>query len=187
VPRQASSRRTRSRPVLPDTALPDTALPDTVRQDADKRHADKQDAAALICHLDVTPQNVVVRDGLAAGLVDFDLAGPGTALRDSYNAAMHWVPLLDPADAWPGWEGTDPYRRLRLFADAYGWDREERRRVPGLGIDAAALSYQRMRHNAQTLGGGWARMWNEGVGGLILRRRGWLEANAQRLAGALLD
>ena len=51
-----------------------------------------------MCHLDVTPQNVVVRDGLAVGLVDFDLAGPATALRDSYNAAMHWVPLRAPED-----------------------------------------------------------------------------------------
>lgn len=142
-------------------------------------------AAGLICHLDVTPQNVVVRDGVAAGLVDFDLAGPSTALHDSLNTAMHWVPLRDPADAWPGWEDQDPFRRLRIFADAYGWTEEERRRVPGAGIDAAALSYERMRHNAATLGGGWARMWQDGVGGLINRRRAWLEANARPLVAAL--
>ena len=133
----------------------------------------------------MTPQNVVARDGLAAGLVDFDLAGPSTALHDSLNTAMHWVPLRDPADAWPGWENQDPFRRLRIFADAYGWTEEERRRVPGAGIDAAALSYERMRHNAATLGGGWARMWQDGVGGLINRRRAWLEANARPLVAAL--
>ena len=143
------------------------------------------DAPGLICHLDVTPQNVVVRDGVAAGLVDFDLAGPSTALHDSYNTALHWVPLRDPSDVWPGWEGLDPFRRLRIFADAYGWDQDERRRVPGLGIDAAELSYGRMRHNAATLGGGWARMWEDGVGGLILRRRTWLEANARQILDAL--
>ncbi|BCW69199.1 phosphotransferase [Arthrobacter sp. NicSoilB8] len=143
------------------------------------------DAAGLICHLDVTPQNVVVRDGLAAGLVDFDLAGPSTALHDSFNTAMHWVPLRDPADAWPGWEDRDPFRRLRIFADAYGWTEQERRRVPDAGIEAAALSCERMRHNAATLGGGWARMWQDGVGGLISRRRAWLEANVQPLVAAL--
>ena len=143
------------------------------------------DAAGLICHLDVTPQNVVVRGGLAAGLVDFDLAGPATALHDSLNTAMHWVPLRDPSDAWPGWEGQDPFRRLRIFADAYGWTENERRRVPGAGIEAAALSYERMRHNAAALGGGWARMWQDGVGGLINRRRAWLEANAGPLVAAL--
>ena len=150
------------------------------------RRTGPQEAAELVCHLDVTPQNVVVRGGLAVGLVDFDLAGPSTALRDSYNAAMHWVPLRDPVDAWPGWEALDHFRRLRIFADAYGWDRDERRRVPGLGVDAAALSHDRMRHNAATLGGGWARMWDEGVGELILRRQSWLEANAERLLDALL-
>lgn len=142
-------------------------------------------AGTLVCHLDVTPQNVVVRDGAAVGLIDFDLAGPATALRDSYNAAMHWAPLRDPADAWPGWEAVDPCRRLRIFADAYGWDDEERRRIPGFGIEAAGVSYERMRHNAEVLGGGWARMWADGVGGLILRRRDWLEANAGRLVRAL--
>jgi aminoglycoside phosphotransferase len=143
------------------------------------------DAAALICHLDVTPQNVVVRGGRAAGLVDFDLAGPATALHDSLNTAMHWVPLRDPSDAWPGWDDQDPFCRLRIFADAYGWTENERLRVPVAGIDAAALSYERMRHNAAALGGGWARMWEDGVGGLINRRRAWLEANAEPLVAAL--
>ena len=145
----------------------------------------RQDPAELVCHLDVTPQNVVVRDGRAAGLVDFDLAGPTTALKDSFNTAMHWVPLRDPADVWPGWEAADPFRRLRIFADAYGWNDEERRRLPAFGIEATSLSYERMQHNARELGGGWARMWDEGAGGTIRRRGAWLEANAGRLVTAL--
>jgi hypothetical protein len=143
------------------------------------------DPARLVCHLDVTPQNVVVRDGRAAGLVDFDLAGPSTALKDSFNTALHWVALRDPADAWPGWEELDPFRRLRIFADAYGWTENERRRLPHFGADAVRLSLDRMEYNARTLGGGWARMWDEGVGGLIERRAAWLEANAARLVRAL--
>jgi hypothetical protein len=156
--------------------------PRPVRQDTAKG-----DPAVLVCHLDVTPQNVVVRDGLAAGLVDFDLAGPSTALKDSFNTAMHWVALRDPADAWPGWEELDPFRRLRIFADAYGWTGDERRRLPGFGVEAVRLSYDRMEHNARTLGGGWARMWDEGVGGVIERRAAWLEENATRLVRALTD
>ena len=156
--------------------------PRPVRQDTVKG-----DPAVLVCHLDVTPQNVVVRDGLAAGLVDFDLAGPSTALKDSFNTAMHWVALRDPADASPGWEALDPFRRLRIFADAYGWTGDERRRLPGFGVDAVRLSYERMEHNARTLGGGWARMWDEGVGGVIERRAAWLEENATRMVRALTD
>ncbi|WP_445155649.1 phosphotransferase [Arthrobacter sp. Hor0625] len=162
------------RPSLPGHGLQDQA-----------RRTRPPEAGTLVCHLDVTPQNVVVRDDAAVGLIDFDLAGPATALRDSYNAAMHWAPLRDPADAWPGWEDVDPCRRLRIFADAYGWDEEERCRIPGFGIEAAGASYERMRHNAEVLGGGWARMWADGVGGLILRRRDWLDANAGRLVRAL--
>jgi hypothetical protein len=42
-----------------------------------------------------------------------------------------------------------------------------------------------MRHRAQTLGGGWARMWEDGVGERILRRLAWLEAEGSRIAAAL--
>ena len=31
-----------------------------------------------------------------------------------------------------------------------------------------------MRANAEHRGGGWARMWAEGVGDRILRRRAWM-------------
>jgi hypothetical protein len=44
-----------------------------------------------------------------------------------------------------------------------------------------------MEHNARILGGGWARMWAEGVGGMIHRRRAWLEVNGGRLVRALTD
>ena len=47
----------------------------------------------LVSHCDVTPQNVVVREGRAAGLVDFDMAGPASRLLDVVNTAMWWVPL----------------------------------------------------------------------------------------------
>ena len=41
----------------------------------------RPDQSELVCHLDVTRQNVVVRGGQAVGVVDFDLAGPGTGLQ----------------------------------------------------------------------------------------------------------
>lgn len=87
--------------------------------------------------------------------------------------------VAGPGGRWAGWEAVDPFRRLRIFADAYERTEDERRRLPQSGAEAARLSHDRMAHNARTLGGGWARMWTDGVGGLIRRGR-WLEDNAPR-------
>lgn len=142
-------------------------------------------APELVSHNDVTPQNVVVRDNRAVGLIDFDLAGPTTLLLDAYNTAMHWVPLRDPADVWPTWRGVDQMARLRVFAEAYGLTGPQRGDIVDLGIVRADASWLRMRARAERLGGGWARMWDEGVGELIRRRKAWLAAMKPELKRAL--
>ena len=140
-----------------------------------------------VCHFDVTPQNVVVRHGTAVGLVDFDLARRGEAAMDAYNTAMHWVPLRDPVDVHPAWGTVDQAGRLRLFADAYGWDRAFRESLVDRGIEHAGLVWHRMRERAERDGGGWARMWAEGVGDQIRRRERWLRAERVRVTEALVD
>jgi Ser/Thr protein kinase RdoA (MazF antagonist) len=140
----------------------------------------------LISHNDVTPQNVVFRDRRAVGLIDFDLCGPTTRLREVANTAMHWVPLQAPDDAPPAWAGIDVPARLRGFADAYGLDDAARARLVDLSIAGARVSFRRMRAAAEQLGGGWARMWAEGVGDQILRREAWLIASRRTLTAALL-
>ncbi|GAB3528242.1 phosphotransferase [Arthrobacter monumenti] len=147
----------------------------------------QQDPFELVTHLDVTPENVVVRHGQAAGLIDFDLAGPSTRYIDSFNTAMHWVKLKDPSDLPRAWAGVDQLERLRVFADAYGWTADERRRLPEFGANRASLTWKRMEFNAIHAGGGWARMWDEGVGDVILRRREWLLRRANEIRAALLD
>jgi hypothetical protein len=139
----------------------------------------------LVSHLDVTPQNTIVRSGIAVGLVDFDLAGPTTRLLDVYNTAMHWVPLRDPRDLYPDWPDGEQPTRLRLFADAYGLSRADRLRLPELGIERARASHRRMQAAAEQLGGGWARMWREGVGDLIRRREAWLHMRREEFTAAL--
>lgn len=127
----------------------------------------------LVSHKDVTPQNVVLRDGVAFALIDFDLVGWTTRSVDLANTAMHWVPLCDPCDRGPGYGDIDVARRLRLLIEGYGTDAMS----VGQVIAAAALrfgaAYEGMRWNAEHLGGGWARMWDEGVGEVILRRVAW--------------
>lgn len=139
----------------------------------------------LVSHNDVTPQNVVVREGRAVALIDFDLAGPTTRLADFLNTATHWVPLRDPADGWPGWpQGRQP-RRLRLLADAYGLTVDDRASLVDLGIRRADRVRLRMQAAAEHLGGGWARMWEHGVGDLISRRQAWLLEAREDLEAAL--
>ena len=77
----------------------------------------------LVSHNDVTPQNVVVRGGVAVGLIDFDLASWTTRLVELANTGMHWAPLSDPVDRDPAYDGADIPRRLRLLVDSYGLDR----------------------------------------------------------------
>jgi Ser/Thr protein kinase RdoA (MazF antagonist) len=139
----------------------------------------------LISHCDVTPQNVVVRDGRAVGLVDFDMAGPATRLLDVVNTAMWWVPLRHPDDLAPHWRSLDVPARLRAFVDAYGLARADREGFVELAIARAAASRHRMRAAAEQLGGGWARMWSEGVGDAIARREQWLRTHRPTLEAAL--
>ncbi len=139
----------------------------------------------LISHLDITPQNVVTRAGRAVGLVDFDLAGPTSRLLEVYNTAMHWVPLRPPDEVYAGWPPVDQYARLRRFVDAYGLSRDERLQLPELGVVRAQIGWYRMRASAEQLGGGWARMWRDGVGDAIRRRERWLRDNRTALLTAL--
>jgi len=76
----------------------------------------------LVCHHDLAPYNVVVRDGRLGGIIDWDLAGPGSALSDLAFVAWQWVPLHGPlVTRLLGWT-REPNRihRLRMLLDAYG-------------------------------------------------------------------
>lgn len=146
-----------------------------------------EETPQLISHLDITPQNVVLRDGEAVGLIDSDLARPTTRFRDSCNAAMRWVPLSDPVNVAAGFFDGELFTRLRAFADTYGWSRAERETLAANGAICAERSWERMKFRAENDGGGWARMWDDGVGDLIRRRRDWLLGNSEDISRALLD
>jgi len=46
-------------------------------------------------------------------------------------------------------------------------------------------SWYLMKQRAETRGGGWQRMWDEGVGEVIKRREAWLDRHAAPLTAAL--
>jgi Phosphotransferase enzyme family len=78
----------------------------------------------LICHHDLAPYNVVLADGHLRGVIDWDLAGPGSILSELAFVAWQWVPLHGPmVTRLLGWsEPPDRARRLNLLLDAYGLD-----------------------------------------------------------------
>lgn len=140
----------------------------------------------LIGHVDITPENVVfTADGAAKALIDFDLAKPATRVDEIFNLMMWWAPLSDPGDADPLLRDVDVPRRCRLIADAYGMSQADRGRLTEVAIMRTRRSWHLMRHAAQTRGGGWKRMWDEGAGDVINRRLAWLERNSAAIQAAL--
>lgn len=139
----------------------------------------------LIGHVDITPENVVFRDGRAYALIDFDLAKPATRADEMFNVMLWWAPLADPRDADPLLRDVDVPRRARILADAYGLSDVDRERVMEVAVLRNRRAWYLMKWRAVTQGGGWQRMWDDGVGDLIKRREAWLDRHAATLAAAL--
>jgi hypothetical protein len=139
----------------------------------------------LIGHVDITPENVVFRDGKAVALIDFDLAKPATRADEMFNVMLWWAPLFDPRDVEPPLRGLNVPRRCRMLADSYGMSGTDRARVIEVAIMRTRRSWYLMKQRAERDGGGWQRMWDEGVGDVIRRREAWLGQNAAELQAVL--
>jgi hypothetical protein len=84
--------------------------------------ASELQAGQIVCHNDLAPYNVVVRDGRLGGIIDWDLIFPGTIRSELAFVAWQWVPLQDPyiASAFGWTDRRDLGRRLRVLLDSYG-------------------------------------------------------------------
>jgi hypothetical protein len=138
----------------------------------------------LVCHNDPNLDNVIFAGGVAVALIDFDLAAPGCPAWDVTCAARLWAPLRDERDVPPRLRGRS-LQRLRLFVDAYGLPRRERRRV----VEAAPRTHERCyRVVTAAVGSGhesFGRMWREGGGAKAQRTHRWLTSHGTQLLDAL--
>ena len=111
----------------------------------------------VICHGDFGPWNLVWREGLPVGIIDFDDARRCDASEDVAYALRAFVSYgLD--DASP----TELVRRTRLALDAYGRDFD----VPQL----LELEYERVEERCRRHG------WHRALARLPVERA-WWEAN----------
>ena len=134
----------------------------------------------LVSHNDVYPANVVFRDGLAVALIDFDLAGPGSAAWDFAAAARLFVPLLDEADVTDSRQGR-ALDRFRIFLAASGLPRAERLLVAEALVANHDWTYAIVTDAAAAGHAGFADHWRA-VAPEAWRARRWLA----RHRGALI-
>jgi hypothetical protein len=98
-----------------------------------------REPAEVICHGDIAPYNCVFRNGKPVAFIDFDTAHPGPRVWDFAYAACRFVPLAAADNEDFTLPVGEQARRLRLFADAYGLDADNRAVV-------AATAEERLEH-----------------------------------------
>ncbi len=133
----------------------------------------------VFCHNDVCLENVVFRDGVAVGLLDFDFAAPGRREFDLAAFARMCVPIdADEPAARLGWSAADRPARLRLVCEAYGLDEVGRKRLLGCLDESIARGGEFVRRRVEAGEAAFIEMWEQ-MGGqerFDRRRRWWADA-----------
>lgn len=141
----------------------------------------------IVGHNDVELSNVVFRDGLAVGLIDFEFAAPGRPIYDLAQLARLLVPIEHEVDQRRmGWKLTDQPARLRLIADSYGLDREGRYVLLG-AIDDAVDRVEAAARRGFGAGEATSATLAARTGGIEKydRRRAWLRRHRSDFVAAL--
>lgn len=153
------------------------------------RFEGSRDPGATIVHGDWAPYNVVWRDGLVVGVIDWDLARPGDPLDDLAFAAWLWSPLHHPEMIAGGefgpWEDAERERRLRLLADTYGL--EDRAGFGERIVARMHASADGIERGAEAGDEGMIRLRSLGVTDDVRRSARWAEGHARQLTAVLMS
>lgn len=143
--------------------------------------------AAVICHNDVCPENVVFRGGAAVALLDLDFSAPGRREFDVASMARMCVPTEpDEYAARTGRGGLDPFARLRVVADGYGLEGRARTDLVEVLGEQIERGGEFVRRRVEAGEQAFIHMW-DAMGGqqrFDVRRR-WFESNRDRFVDAL--
>jgi aminoglycoside phosphotransferase (APT) family kinase protein len=136
----------------------------------------------LVSHNDVHPANLVFRHGRAVALIDFDLAGPGSAVWDMAAAARYWSPLLDDRDITDCRQGR-ALERFGIFLAASGLALAERRLVAEAVVANHDWTYAIVTDAAAAGHQGFADHWRA-VAAPASRARRWCQRHRRDLLAA---
>jgi hypothetical protein len=136
----------------------------------------------LVSHNDVHPANLVFRGERAAALIDFDLAGPGSAAWDFAAAARSLVPLLDEADVADSRHGR-ALARFRILLEESGLARAERRTVAEAVLANHDWTYAIVTEAAAAGHQGFTDHWRA-VAPTAARARRWCQRHRRDLLAA---
>ncbi|MCQ6560072.1 aminoglycoside phosphotransferase family protein [Paenibacillus mendelii] len=135
----------------------------------------------IISHGDIAPWNMVTKDGLPIGLIDWEFTGPVNSLAEL--ARVCWLfPQLDDEDVASRVGLPSPEiraRQLRLLLDGYGLTQEERRGFVDLIIEVAVREAAEEAVEAdvkmESEGPLWGLAWRIRAASWMLRHRSLLE------------
>jgi len=102
---------------------------------------------------------VIFREGRAAALIDFDWAGPGSAVWDVAGAVRLWAPLRPDRYIGDARQGRS-WHRLRTFVTAYGVELNPERLVQAVRLNHDRM-YQLVEDGARAGNEGFAAYWRE--------------------------
>jgi hypothetical protein len=136
----------------------------------------------LVSHNDVHPANLVFREGRAVALIDFDWAGPGSAIWDLASAARYWAPLADDKDIADSRKGR-VLERFRIFLHASGLPATERCRVAEAIVPNHDWTYAIVTEAAAAGHRGFADHWRT-VAEEVTRARRWCVQHQSDLLAA---
>jgi hypothetical protein len=161
-----------------ETAAPYRPGPDAVwDDDIGNGYFPDDIGGSIVCHNDLCVENVVVRDGRAGAIIDFDYARPVDPLFDIAVAVRHWAPVRAVQDLDGLGVDVDVMTRFRAFLAVHELEQPRRQRVVEIVVrflDRAFENVQRLARDGQP---GFAAMIAEGYLDQNRRSVEWLRLN----------